>query len=154
MIKVIRFLCVGFIFFALATEVILSQDSLKLGYDHPHYAAVWPFDLKFEKDFSTPDSIISSESGEIKIGFEHDMSGNICNIYIYKIILKDKDGNIVYDYQSSRIMGGILKEDDKDEMFNRLSNLIHNYIYNEMKLIRNENPFFRDRYHANYTIIF
>lgn len=155
MIKILRFLFVGFISFGLTIDVILSQDTLKQGYDHPHYAAVWPFDLEFEKDFSTPDSIIFSESGEIKIGFEHDTSGNIYNIHIYKITLKDKDGNIVYNYQSFRPIGDIeFEEGDKDEMFYSLSCLIHDYIYNDMKLIRNEKPFFRERYRANYTISF
>jgi len=154
MIKVVRFLFVGFISFGLATEVILSQDTLKQGYDHPHYAGIWPFDLEFEKDFSTPDSIISSDSGEISIGYEFDTSGNIYNIFIYSITLRGDDGSIVYKYSVTRDSYEFVTPNEKDRMYYNISCFVYDYIYNDMKLIRNEKPFFRERYRANYTIRF
>lgn len=153
MCKKIFFLPIIFILVTFLAEGLYSQDTLKGEVLHPHYNAVWPYDLEFKKNFSTPDSIISSKGGEIRVSFEHDTSGNIYNIFIYAITLRGKDDNIIYDYQSSIYKGnGDFKEQDRDKMYYMIASLIHEYIYNEMKLIRNEKPFFRDRYHTSYTI--
>jgi hypothetical protein len=153
MYKKVLFIPILFLLVTFLAEDLYSQDTLKGKGLHPHYNAVWPYDLEFNKDFSTPDSIISSEGGEIRVSFEHDTLGNIYNIFIYAITLRGEDDNIIYDYQSSIYKeDGNYEEEDKDRMYYMISNLIHEYIYNEMKLIRNEKPFFRNRYHVSYTI--
>jgi hypothetical protein len=155
MVKKIFFLSVGFISLTLLTEEMYCQETLKQGYGHPHYDLLWPYEIEFNMGFSIPDSIISSDSGEIRVGFQYDIPKNIYNIYIYSIVLKRND-DIVYDYNASVFNeeDGTWHRQDKDLMFYRISNVIHEYIYNEIKLIRNERPFFRERYYPSISISF
>ena len=155
MINYLKFLVIVFAFSALVTQVASCQDTLKQRYTDPYYSYLWPYDLEFKEDFSTPDSIISSESGEISLVFEYDTTGTIYNISISRITLKDKNGLTVYEYS---VYGDLTRlknrADDKDEMFYRISHLVHMYLYNELKFVRNDRPFFRERYTPRLYIYF